>query len=338
MGPARVPDGPSWDVGALSRMNAPTEAPPGAPAPPQRATAAEPVGPRRPWLPVWSDVAGPGLSRTRAPASAEVVDLAATRPRTRSAEQRRASRRPAVAGWRRSLTHLRSLVGSDETPHDLLAAATAVQQPVTTGRRVVVVGAHGGAGVTTVAVLVTRVLAALRSDQVVVAALLNDGGALGGRLGPTQVPNLRGVHVRGDGADRGAGAVENLSRAHAFTVLDLAGEVDHPAVGLAHAVVLVTSLDESGAPSVADVAGELRAAGADPRAVVVVAVDTGRGTATGTGATRTVLREGGATVVALPGDRHLAAGGAVTPALLAEPTYVAAHRVAAEVVRRAREA
>jgi MinD-like ATPase involved in chromosome partitioning or flagellar assembly len=252
-------------------------------------------------------------SRARRPAAYEAV-----------------SARPGQGWLGRSARRLASLVRSDDAPDWLIESAAAIQAPVTTGRRIAVIGACGGAGTTTIAVLLARTLSALRADQIAITTFADDRGVLDARLGELGPVNLD-AGLLGDPVT----SWEQLSRTHAYSVCDAGREADHPVVDLAHVVVVSTSTSVSGVAGARQAIHDLERAGQPLDSIVVTPVAAGRDTGMSTPLAAALLKNSGVRVVSLPEDRHLAGGGSVSTPLLAEPTQVAMHRLAAEVSHKA---
>ncbi|MHB9859061.1 MinD/ParA family ATP-binding protein [Streptomyces sp. YIM S03343] len=271
----------------------------------------------------------------------------------------------------RSLRKLTSSAARDVAEETQLAGA--LQQPVTTGRVIAVTSIRGGVGKTTTAALLARTLNHYRHDPVLAleadAALgtlpvrlgaeavrwscadlahiltpsmqltditgylvpISDGGwllpASQGRLGaPLDIPTYRTVTLA-------------LRRYFAVTVVDcetLPGEVARTAMDTAHARVVVAPLTAEGVGGtriVLDWLGQLPHAAL---ASTVVALTSGTPDLKLDLTSATAhLRETGVTVVHLPYDRHLAAGGPIKADRLGEATRRAATQLTAEAMQRA---
>ncbi|MGD3111442.1 hypothetical protein [Streptomyces sp. YGL11-2] len=252
-------------------------------------------------------------------------------------------------------------------------AAYAIQQPVSTGRQIAVSSIRGGAGKSTVAALLALTFAHYRSDPVLAVEADPALGTLPHRLGAREVrwsgsdlaqivdPSMLITDLTGyllpfagggwllPGSQGSIGArldidayrvvMTSLRRHFAATVVDcetLPAEVARTALVTTQARVLVTPATPEGVAatrSVLDWVGGLHP-GLLPTTVVVLthsSPDSGVDVRKAAGH----LGAGGAAVLPLPYDRHLAAGGAIRPELLGERTREAAARIAAEVMDRA---
>ncbi|MFE0188210.1 hypothetical protein [Streptomyces sp. NPDC058989] len=252
-------------------------------------------------------------------------------------------------------------------------AAYAIQQPVTTGRQIAVSSIRGGAGKSTVAALLALTFAHYRSDPVLAVEADPALGTLPHRLGAREVrwsgsdlaqivdPSMLITDLTGyllpfagggwllPGSQGAIGTrldidtyrvvMTSLRRHFAATVVDcetLPAEVARTALVTTHARVLVTPATPEGVAatrSVLDWIGGLHP-GLLPTTVVVL---THSSPDTGVDVRRAAehLGAGGAAVLPLPYDRHLAAGGAIRTELLGERTREAAARIAAEAMNRA---
>ncbi|MEV6499377.1 hypothetical protein [Streptomyces prunicolor] len=248
-----------------------------------------------------------------------------------------------------------------------------LQQPVTTGRVIAVTSIRGGVGKTTTAALLARTFNHYRHDPVLAleadAALgtlpvrmgaesvrwscaelariltpsmqltditgylvpVSDGGwllpASQGRLGaPLDIPTYRTVTLA-------------LRRYFAVTVVDcetLPGEVARTAMDTAHARVVVAPLTAEGVGGTRVVLDWLAQLPHEALAFTVVALTSGTPDLNLDLKTATAhLRETGVTIVHLPYDRHLAAGGPIRTELLGSATRRAATQLAAEALQRA---
>ncbi|WP_241746048.1 hypothetical protein [Streptomyces lydicus] len=252
-------------------------------------------------------------------------------------------------------------------------AAHAIQQPVTTGRQIAVSSIRGGAGKSTVAALLALTFAHYRSDPVLAVEADPALGTLPHRLGAREVrwsgsdlaqivdPSMLITDLTGyllpfagggwllPGSQGAIGTrldldtyrvvMTSLRRHFAATVVDcetLPAEVARTALVTTQARVLVTPATPEGVAatrSVLDWVGGLHS-GLLPTTVVVL---THTSPDSGVDVRRAAehLGAGGAAVLPLPYDRHLAAGGAIRTELLGERTREAAARIAAEVMERA---
>ncbi|MFI9049483.1 hypothetical protein [Streptomyces sp. NPDC053427] len=255
----------------------------------------------------------------------------------------------------------------------LTQAAYAIQQPVTSGRQIAVSSIRGGAGKSTVAALLALTYAHYRPDPVLAVEADPALGTLPHRLGAREVrwsgsdlaeivdPSMLITDLTGyllpfagggwllPGSQGAIGTrldldtyrvvMTSLRRHFAATVVDcetLPAEVARTALVTTQARVLVTPATPEGVAatrSVLNWVGGLHP-GLLPTTVVVLthsSPDAGldvRKAAEHLGA-------GGAAVLPLPYDRHLAAGGAIRTELLGERTRESAARIAAEVMDRA---
>ncbi|QZL06629.1 hypothetical protein K2224_04785 [Streptomyces sp. BHT-5-2] len=255
----------------------------------------------------------------------------------------------------------------------LTQAAHAIQQPVPSGRQIAVSSIRGGAGKSTVAALLALTFAHYRPDPVLAVEADPALGTLPHRLGAREVrwsgsdlaqildPSMLITDLTGyllpftgggwllPGSQGAIGTrldletyrvvMTSLRRHFAATVVDcetLPAEVARTALVTTQARVLVTPATPEGVAatrSVLDWVGGLHP-GLLPTTVVVLThpspdsgVDVRRAAAH--------LGAGGAAVLPLPYDRHLAAGGAIRAELLGARTQEAAARIAAETMDRA---
>ncbi|WP_407286951.1 hypothetical protein [Streptomyces sp. BP-8] len=251
-------------------------------------------------------------------------------------------------------------------------AAYAIQQPVTTGRQIAVSSIRGGAGKSTVAALLALTFAHYRSDPVLAVEADPALGTLPHRLGAREVrwsgsdlaqivdPSMLITDLTGyllpfagggwllPGSQGAIGTrldidtyrvvMTSLRRHFAATVVDcetLPAEVARTALVTTHARVLVTPATPEGVAatrSVLNWIGGLHP-GLLPTTVVVL---THSSPDSGVDVRKAAehLGAGGAAVLPLPYDRHLAAGGAIRTELLGERTREAAARIAAEAMNR----
>ncbi|MCZ0994724.1 hypothetical protein O1L44_18555 [Streptomyces noursei] len=255
----------------------------------------------------------------------------------------------------------------------LTQAAHAIQQPVSSGRQIAVSSIRGGAGKSTVAALLALTFAHYRPDPVLAVEADPALGTLPHRLGAREVrwsgsdlaqildPSMLITDLTGyllpfagggwllPGSQGAIGTrldldtyrvvMTSLRRHFAATVVDcetLPAEVARTALVTTQARVLVTPATPEGVAatrSVLDWVGGLHP-GLLPTTVVVLthsSPDSGVDVRKAAGH----LGAGGAAVLPLPYDRHLAAGGAIRSELLGARTREAAARIAAEVMDRA---
>ncbi|WP_225845544.1 hypothetical protein [Streptomyces sp. HPF1205] len=255
---------------------------------------------------------------------------------------------------------------------ELTGVAEAIQQPVATGRQIAVTSIRGGAGKTSVAALLGLTYTHYRPDPVLSVEADAALGTLPVRLGADTVrwtcadlahvvnPAMQFIDITGyllqtkaggwllPGSQGQVGArldipayrkVTGALRRHFnVTVVDcetLPGELARTALDTAQARVLVTPATVEGVAGTRTVLDWM--AGVPhmlPGTVVVLncaapyaAIDTA-------GAAR-YLAQTGVTVLPVPYDRHLAAGGVIRMPLLARDTRLAAGRLAAALLDRA---
>ncbi|ARF59552.1 hypothetical protein B1H19_18795 [Streptomyces gilvosporeus] len=256
---------------------------------------------------------------------------------------------------------------------DVTRTAYAIQQPVTTGRQLSVTSIRGGAGKSTVAALMALTYAHYRADPVLALEADPALGTLPHRLGAREVrwsgtdlagivdPSMLITDLTGylipfpgggwllPGSQGSIGTrleidtyrvvMTSLRRYFATTVVDcetLPAEVARTALVTTQARIMVSPATPEGVAatrSVLDWVGGVHP-GMLPTTVVVlnqIAPDTGLDTRKAAD----LLGAGGAAVLPLPYDRHLAAGGAIRTELLGERTLRAAARIAAEAMNRA---
>ncbi|MEU6813632.1 type VII secretion protein [Streptomyces sp. NPDC046860] len=251
--------------------------------------------------------------------------------------------------------------------------AQELQQPVTTGRVIAVTSIRGGVGKTTTAALLARTLHHYRHDPVLALEADAALGTLPVRMGAESVrwscaelaqiltPSMQLTDITGylvpvpDGgwllpASQGrVGApletrvylkvTQALRRYFAVTVVDcetLPAEVARAAMDTAHARVVVAPLTAEGVDGTRVVLDWLARLPHDALASTTVALTSGTPDMNLDLKTATAhLRETGVTIVHLPYDRHLAAGGPIRTELLASATRGASTRLAAEALGRA---
>lgn len=278
---------------------------------------------------------------------------------------------------RRLLRTTSRIFTDNRSATELLDLTTQVQLPLTTGRRIAVVAGHGGAGASTIATVLASVYAARRADPVLAADADPGEGSLTWRLGASDEPRLghlaprllaaRGGDLHGfvnllprtwaglwvlpsgaPGQPRLCATVtQALSRVFAVCVTDSASTmalVSPPAAAVlaaSHATVLVTAATPDGVRTT--IRRLTRTPPAEPkivpeRTVVVLNSPYPHGAAAlqTNMACRELCRMGLA-VVAIPYDRHLASAALITPSRIAEPTLVAATRLAGQVLGLARQ-
>jgi len=248
-----------------------------------------------------------------------------------------------------------------------------LQQPVTTGRQIVVTGVRGGAGKSTLAALLGSVYAHYRPDPVLVVEADSTLGTLPVRLGVESLrwtvedlarvvaPSMRFDQITGYLAELPEGGwllpctrgqigaqvswksyemvAVALRRYFAVTVVDcesLPGELARSAMAGAQARVIVAPATLEGVTSTRPV---LEWMASLPRpmlpSTVVALVATSPDTVLDPAAATEYLAVDGVRVVAVPYDRHLAAGGAIRLPLLARGTRDGVAALAAEVLGRA---
>ncbi|MDC2959856.1 hypothetical protein PO587_36070 [Streptomyces gilvifuscus] len=248
-----------------------------------------------------------------------------------------------------------------------------LQQPVTSGRVIAVTSIRGGVGKTTTAALLARAFNHYRHDPVLALEADAALGTLPVRLGAESVrwsvgdlaqilkPSMQLtdvigylVPVSGGGwllpASQGRvgapldirtyrKATLALRRYFGVTVVDcetLPGEVARTAMDTAHARVVVAPLTAEGVGGTRVVLDWLARLPHSALASTVVALISATPDPNLDLKTATAhLRETGVSVVHLPYDRHLAAGGPIRTELLGSATRRAATRLAAEALQRA---
>ncbi|WP_286160166.1 hypothetical protein [Streptomyces yunnanensis] len=334
-------------------------APPAAPVPPA-------VAPLPPVAPAPGHYGRSGLP-ARTPVSVPLLppELADGQPRPRRGD-------PLARRAGRALRRVFASSPAAETAA-LTRAAHAIQQPVSSGRQIAVSSIRGGAGKSTVAALLALTFAHYRPDPVLAVEADPALGTLPHRLGAREVrwsgsdlaqildPSMLITDLTGyllpfagggwllPGSQGAIGTrldldtyrvvMTSLRRHFAATVVDcetLPAEVARTALVTTQARVLVTPATPEGVAatrSVLDWVGGLHP-GLLPTTVVVLthsSPDSGVDVRKAAGH----LGAGGAAVLPLPYDRHLAAGGAIRSELLGARTQEAAARIAAEVMDRA---
>ncbi|MGW1748081.1 hypothetical protein ACWCRD_21245 [Streptomyces sp. NPDC002092] len=248
-----------------------------------------------------------------------------------------------------------------------------LQQPVTTGRVIAVTSIRGGVGKTTTTALLARTFNHYRHDPVLALEADAALGTLPVRLGAESVrwsctelahiltPQMQLTDITGylvpvtDGgwllpASQGRlgppldirtyrTVTLALRRYFAVTVVDcetLPGEVARTAMDTAHARVVVAPLTAEGVGSTRIVLDWLAQLPHDALASTVVALTSGAPDLNLDLKTATAhLRETGVTIVHLPYDRHLAAGGPIRTELLGSGARRAATQLAAQALQRA---
>ncbi|MGW3010351.1 hypothetical protein ACWC9R_16185 [Streptomyces sp. NPDC001219] len=348
---------PGFAPSAPAPSSAPSDAAPGpsVPPPPPHASAPAPGRYGRSGLPARTPLSVPLLP----------PELADGQPRPRRGD-------PLARRAGRALRRVFASSPAAETAA-VTQAAHAIQQPVTTGRQIAVSSIRGGAGKSTVAALLALTLAHYRSDPVLAVEADPALGTLPHRLGAREVrwsgsdlaqivdpamlitdltgyllpfagggwllPGSQGAIGTRLDLDAYRVVMTSLRRHFAATVVDcetLPAEVARTALVTTQARVLVTPATPEGVAatrSVLDWVGGLHS-GLLPTTVVVL---THTSPDSGVDVRRAAehLGAGGAAVLPLPYDRHLAAGGAIRTELLGERTREAAARITAEVMDRA---
>ncbi|WP_308119536.1 hypothetical protein [Streptomyces sp. JJ38] len=251
--------------------------------------------------------------------------------------------------------------------------AHAIQQPITTGRQIAVTSIRGGAGKSTLAALLALTFAHYRTDPVLAVEADPALGTLPRRLGAAEVrwscadlarivdPSMQITDVTGyllpfpgggwllPGSQGSVGAqldvdtyrvvMTSLRRYFGTTLVDcetLPAEVARTALTTTQARVLVTPATVEGVAAtrtVLDWIGGLHRSML-PTTVVVLTHSTPDMTLDESEAAG-YLEAGGAKVLSLPYDRHLAAGGGIRTSLLGQSTREAAARIAATLMDRA---
>ncbi|WP_275560286.1 hypothetical protein [Streptomyces sp. 5-6(2022)] len=293
-------------------------------------------------------------------------------PRLALAQGRPRSGDPVTRRAGRTLRRLVAASASREV-EEATEVARALQQPVTTGRQIAVSSIRGGAGKTTVAALLNLTFAHYRQDPVLVVEADPALGSLPIRLGAESVrwtcadvarvvsPSMQFAEVTGylvqlpeggwllPGSQGRIGTPLDirayrtvtmaLRRYFGVTVVDcetLPGELARTALDTVQARVLVAPATLEGVASTRTVLDWMAAV---PRPMlpgtVVALTESSPDTALDLDVARAHLAESGVEVMAIPYDRHLAAGGAIRTGLLAHSTRLAAGRLAAALLDRA---
>ncbi|GAA0963142.1 hypothetical protein [Streptomyces rhizosphaericus] len=293
-------------------------------------------------------------------------------PRLALAQGRLRSGDPVTRRAGRTLRRLVAASASREV-EEATEVARALQQPVTTGRQIAVSSIRGGAGKTTVAALLNLTFAHYRQDPVLVVEADPALGSLPIRLGAESVrwtcadvarvvsPSMQFAEVTGylvqlpeggwllPGSQGRIGTPLDirayrtvtmaLRRYFGVTVVDcetLPGELARTALDTVQARVLVAPATLEGVASTRTVLDWMAAV---PRPMlpgtVVALTESSPDTALDLDVARAHLAESGVEVMAIPYDRHLAAGGAIRTGLLAHSTRLAAGRLAAALLDRA---
>ncbi|WP_198427428.1 MinD/ParA family protein [Streptomyces buecherae] len=254
----------------------------------------------------------------------------------------------------------------------LTEAVRAIQQPVTTGRQIAVTSIRGGSGKSTVAALLALTYAHYRADPVLAVEADPALGTLPRRLGASEVrwtcadlarivdPSMRITDLTGylvphasggwllPGSQGAVGAqldvdtyrtvMTSVRRYFGTTVVDcetLPATVARTALTTTQARVLVTPATVEGVAAtraVLDWVGGLHRSMLPTTVVVLNHTVPHDSLKVGRAVER--LEAGGARVVALPYDRHLAPGGEVRTRMLAQRTVEATARLAATVLER----
>ncbi|WP_211128180.1 type VII secretion protein [Streptomyces yatensis] len=302
-----------------------------------------------------------------APAPVPPVD-----PRLALAQGRLRSGDPVTRRAGRTLRRLVAASASREV-EEATEVARALQQPVTTGRQIAVSSIRGGAGKTTVAALLNLTFAHYRKDPVLVVEADPALGSLPIRLGAESVrwtcadvahvvsPSMQFAEITGylvqlpeggwllPGSQGRIGTPLDirtyrtvtmaLRRYFGVTVVDcetMPGELARTALDTVQARVLVAPATLEGVASTRTVLDWMAAV---PRPMlpgtVVALTESSPDTALDLDVARAHLAESGVEVMAIPYDRHLAAGGAIHTGLLAHSTRLAAGRLAAALLDRA---
>ncbi len=249
--------------------------------------------------------------------------------------------------------------------HELL---TRVQAPVTTGRRIAVTSVRGGSGKTAVSLLAGAVFARHRNDPVLALDAAPEAGSLAWRAGVSTAgslvdvaPALRtasggtfasmaGVLPRTPGAlliaPGGCGpytrlprdVARDVARLVAVTVLDcgtgMTTATTQAVLSDAHAVVVAAPATPDGVRTTLAALAQVNTAALGR--VLVVLTSTHRDSALDGGQAQAAFHRLGVPMVTIPYDRHIASGAVLDPQHVAESTALAATRVAAWSLTRAR--
>lgn len=365
---AAGPDDPPPEPPAPSPPAAhPAPAVPPAPAAPP--TPAAPASPPEPASPPAPADRRPQARPQHLPAPTPVPPVD---PRLALAQGRLRSGDPVTRRAGRTLRRLVAASASREV-EEATEVARALQQPVTTGRQIAVSSIRGGAGKTTVAALLNLTFAHYRQDPVLAVEADPALGSLPIRLGAESVrwtcadvaqvvsPSMQFAEVTGylvqlpeggwllPGSQGRIGTPLDirayrtvtmaLRRYFGVTVVDcetLPGELARTALDTVQARVLVAPATLEGVASTRTVLDWMAAV---PRPMlpgtVVALTESSPDTALDLDVARAHLAESGVEVMAIPYDRHLAAGGAIRTGLLAHSTRLAAGRLAAALLDRA---
>lgn len=339
----------------------PAESRPGNAQPPAAATASRP-----PVAPPAKAQHGPRRPLPAPPNSVPAVDSAA------AAIGRGPRRGDSVA--RRAGQAVRRLVVSSAAREvaELTGVAEAIQQPVVAGRQIAVTSIRGGAGKTTVAALLGLTYTHYRPDPVLSVEADAALGTLPVRLGADTVrwtcadlahvvnPAMQFTDITGyllqtkaggwllPGSQGQVGArldipayrkVTGALRRHFnVTVVDcetLPGELARTALDTAQARVLVAPATMEGVAGTRTVLDWMAGVPRMIPGTVVVLNSAAPYAAIDTAGAARYLAQTGVTVLPVPYDRHLAAGGVIRVPLLARDTRLAAGRLAAALLDRA---
>ncbi|GAA4671976.1 hypothetical protein GCM10023347_27500 [Streptomyces chumphonensis] len=321
----------------------------------------EPVPPPRAPAPA-AHRAGPPPTPVSVPVVAP--QLAGTEGRTRHGDT--LARRAGLVLRRLVTAAAKDTASATET-------AQAIQQPITTGRQMAVTSIRGGAGKSTVAALLALTFAHYRTDPVLAVEADPALGTLPRRLGATEVrwscgdlarivdPSLQITDVTGyllpfagggwllPGSQGSVGVqldvdtyrvvMTSLRRYFGTTLVDcetLPAEVARTALTTTQARVLVSPATVEGVAATRTVLDWLGGLHRSMLPTTVVVLNrTSPDMTLDAAAAAEHLEAGGARVLALPYDRHLAAGGEVRTGLVGQATREAAARVAATLMDRA---
>lgn len=357
--PVPVPDPVPVPVPAPAAQPAPPPMPAAPPAPPNTPTPPAPAPAPRP------RPSTPALVHPT-PESVPTLDPRLALALGKPAHGDSVSRRTA-----QSIRRLTSSAAQDVAEETRVGRE--LQQPVTSGRVIAVTSIRGGVGKTTTAALLARAFNHYRHDPVLALEADAALGTLPVRLGAESVrwsvgdlaqilkPSMQLtdvigylVPVSGGGwllpASQGRvgapldirtyrKATLALRRYFGVTVVDcetLPGEVARTAMDTAHARVVVAPLTAEGVGGTRVVLDWLARLPHSALASTVVALISATPDPNLDLKTATAhLRETGVSVVHLPYDRHLAAGGPIRTELLGSATRRAATRLAAEALQRA---